>query len=111
VNQLRKIPATLAGKTLEGSVVRSNLQQGVLLSLLCRLDVNKLMEKGCYILGNADDIATLNGGNFLQIVSELLQEALSVAQQWCNRTQLSINPQWMMIFPFTRKRYINGLWS
>jgi hypothetical protein len=35
--------------------------------------------------------------------TELLQEALSMVQQWCDRTQLSINPQKMVIVPFTRK--------
>ena len=80
-----KIAATLAGKILEGSVVRGCLQQGVLLSLLCGLDVDKFMnglsEKCCYTLGYADDMAILNSKNFLQIVSELLQEALSMLQQ------------------------------
>jgi hypothetical protein len=112
---IRKITATLAGKTLEGSVARGYLQQGILLSLLCILNVDELMdrlsEKGCCTMGNADYIAILNSGNSLQIVSELLQEALSVAQQWCDRTQLSINPQKMVIFPFTGKRDLNGLWS
>jgi hypothetical protein len=89
--------ATLAGKTLEGSVARGCLQQDVLLSLLCSLDVDKFMdglsEKGCYTMGYAVDTTILNSGNFLQIVSELLQEVLSVLQQWCETTHLPINPQ------------------
>ena len=47
--------------------------------------------------------------NILKTVSKLLQEAVSMVQQWCDRTQLSINPQKMMIVPFTRKRDLKGL--
>jgi hypothetical protein len=64
-----KITATFAGKSLEGSVARGCLQQGVLFSLLCRLDVEEFMdrlsEKSCYTLGYADDMAILNSRNFL----------------------------------------------
>jgi hypothetical protein len=55
-------------------------------------------------LGYADDIAILISGKFPNTVSEHLQEALSKVQQWCDRTQLSINPQKMVIVPFTKKR-------
>jgi len=30
-------------------------------------------------------------------------------QQWCDRTQLSFNPQKMVVVPFTRKRDLKGL--
>lgn len=78
-------------------MARGCLQQGVLLSLLCGLDMDEFMdglsEKGCYALVYVDDMAILNNRNFLQIVSELLQEALSMLQQWCDRTHLPINAQ------------------
>jgi hypothetical protein len=32
-----------------------------------------------------------------------------MTQQWCDRTQLSINPQKMVTVPFTRKRDLRGL--
>jgi hypothetical protein len=54
-----------------------------------------------FTLGYADDIAILIHGKFRNTVSELLQEALSMVQCWCDRTQLSINPQKMVIVPFT----------
>ena len=66
--------------------------------------IRGLNENGCYTLGYADDIAILICGTFLHAVSELLQEALSVVQHWCNRTQLSISLQKMVIVPFTQKR-------
>ena len=93
----RKITATLARETLEGSVARGFPQGGVLLPLLCSLVVDKLIRglngNGCYTLGYADDIAILISGKFSNTVSELLQEALNMAQQWYDRTLLSINLQ------------------
>jgi hypothetical protein len=109
----RKITATLAGETLEGSVTRDCPQGGVLSPLLWSLVVDEpiggLNGNGYFTLGYADDIAILIHRKFPNTVSELLQEALSLVQQWCNRTQLSINPQKIVIVPFTRKRDLRGL--
>jgi hypothetical protein len=52
----------------------------------------------------ADDIAILISGKFPNINSELLQQALSMVHQWCDKTQLSINPQTMVTAPLTRKK-------
>jgi hypothetical protein len=74
--------------------------------------VDSLIEldgNGCYTLGCADDIAILICGKFVNTVSELVQEALSIVQQWCDRTQLSINPQKMVIVQFTQKGDLRGL--
>jgi hypothetical protein len=106
----RKITATLAGEILERSVVRGCSQGGVLSPLLWSMVVNELIGRlngnGYYTLGHANDIAIHIHGKLPNTVSELLQEALSMVQQWCDRTQLStsINPQKMVIIPFTRKR-------
>jgi len=95
-------------ETLEGSVARACPQGDILSPLPCSLVVIELIRglsvNGCYTLGYADDIAILICGTFLHTISELLQEALSVVQHWCNRIQLSINPQKKMIVPFARKR-------
>jgi hypothetical protein len=50
-----------------------------------------------------------NQQKFPNTVSELLQGASSMVQQWCDRTQLSINPQKMVIVPFTKKRDLRNL--
>jgi hypothetical protein len=109
----RKITATLAGETLEGSVARGCPQGGILSPLLWSLVVDELIGglrgNGHYTLEYADDIAILMCGKFPNTVSELLQEALSMVQQWCERTQLSINPQKMVIVPFTQNRDLRGL--
>jgi hypothetical protein len=105
----RKITATLAGETLEGSVARGCLQGGDLLPLLWRLVVEELIrgliENGCYTLGYADDIAILIRRKFLNTASDLLQEAVDR----CDRTQLSISPQKMVTVPFTWKWDLRGL--
>ena len=109
----RKIKPTLAGEALEGSVARGCPEEGVLLPLLWSLVVDELLRKlnenGCYTVGHADDIVTIIHGKFLNTTSELLQDALSMVQQWCDRTQLSMNPQKMVILPSTQKRYLRRL--
>jgi hypothetical protein len=90
----RKITVTLQEKQV-GSVARGCPQGGVLSPLLWSLVVKELIGglngNGYYTLGYADDIAILIHGKFLNTVSELLQEALSMVQQWCDRTHLSIH--------------------
>jgi hypothetical protein len=82
----RKIIATVAGETLKGSVARACPQGDVLSPLLWSLVVDELIgglnENGYYTLGYADDIAILVSGKFPYTVSELLQVALSMVQQW-----------------------------
>jgi hypothetical protein len=105
----RNITAMLAGEILDGSVARGCPQGGVLSPLLWSLVVDKLTGglngNGCYTLAYADDIAILIHRKFPHTVS---QEALSTVQQWCDRTQLSINPQKKVIVPFTWKRDFKG---
>lgn len=88
-------------------MARDCLQWGVLSPLLWSLVADELTtglnENGCYMLGYADDIAILASGRFAYTVSQLLQEALGMAQQWCERTQLSINPRKMVTVPVTRE--------
>jgi hypothetical protein len=62
-----------------------------------------------YVIGYADDIANIINGKFFQTVSEVFQTALCKDQQWCERTDLSINPNKTVITPFTTKRNIRGL--
>jgi hypothetical protein len=63
----------------------------------------------CYTLGDADGIAILISIKFPNTVSELLHKALSTLQQCCDRTQLSINAQKIVIVPFIRKRDLRSL--
>jgi hypothetical protein len=108
----RNIVVTLLGETLGVSVAGGGPQGGVLSPLLWSLVVDDLWElndSGYYTVGYADDIAILINGKFPQTVSEVLQTALCTVQQVYERTNLSINPNRMVILPFTRKRNIKGL--
>jgi hypothetical protein len=103
----------LSGETLGASAARGCLQGGVLSPLLWSLVVDDLIwginSNGYYTVGYADDIAILINGKFPHTVSEVLQTALHTVQQWCERTNLSINPNKTVIIPFTRKRNTKGL--
>jgi hypothetical protein len=89
--------ATLARESVEGSVASGSLQ-GVVLWL------KGLNENGRFTLGYADEIPILISGKFLNTVSELLHESLQY-----DRTQVSVNPQKMVVIPFTRMRDLMGL--
>jgi retron-type reverse transcriptase len=97
------------GETLRVSTAKGCPQGGVLSPLLWSLAVDELLrelnDSGYYTVGYADDIAILINGKFPQTVSEVLQ----TVQQWCKRTNLSINPNKMVIILFTSKRDIRGL--
>jgi hypothetical protein len=65
--------------------------------------LGELNEGGYYAIGYADDIAILINGKFPQTFSEVLQTALALVQQWCDRTGLSINSSKTVVIPFTKK--------
>jgi hypothetical protein len=46
--------------------------------------------------------------NSSHTVSEVLQTALGMVQLWCYKTQQSINPNKILITPFTKKRDIRA---
>jgi hypothetical protein len=62
-----------------------------------------------YTVAHADNNAILINGNFPHTVLEVLQTAPCIVQQWCDRKNLSINPNKMVIIPFTTKREIMKL--
>jgi hypothetical protein len=63
---------------------------------------------GYYTVVYADDIAIING-KFFQTASEVLLTALCTVQEWCERTNLSINPNKTVFIPFTRRKNMKGL--
>jgi len=87
---------TFAGKTVEEYVTKGCLQRGVLLPLLWGLVVDELirgLNESCYYtLEYEYTVAIPMNGRFPNNVSEILQEALGMVLQWCERTWLSINP-------------------
>jgi hypothetical protein len=61
-----------------------------------------------YTIGYADDIAIVINGKSLQTLSEVLYTALSMVQQWCDKTHFFNNPNKTAITPFSRNRDISG---
>jgi len=96
----RQLTATLAREILEGSVCKGAFYRPCCVAWLDEL-TEGLNENGCYTLGYADYITIVISGKFPNTVSELLQGASGMVQQRCDRTQLSITPQKMVIIPFT----------
>jgi hypothetical protein len=69
----------------------------------------ELNDNEYYTIRYVNDIAILIIGKFPQTMSEVLQTDLGIVLQWCDRTNFSINPNMMVIIPFSRKRGIKGL--
>jgi hypothetical protein len=64
---------------------------------------------GYYAAGYADNTVILINRKFPLTAFEVLQTALGLIQQWCHRTDLSINPGTMVVIPFTKKKTLKGL--
>jgi len=97
---------------LQGSGDEDCSQGSILLPLLYSLVVEELKglnENDCYTLGYVNDTTILISRKFPQHHLRAFQETVRMVQQWCNRTQPSINPQKMRIVPFTKKRDLMGL--
>jgi hypothetical protein len=100
----------LSGETTRAFAARGFPQGGALSPLLWSLVVDELLLElngnDQYTVGYAHDTAILINGKFPQTVSEVLQTALCIVQQWCDRIKLSIYPNKTALIPFTWKRNI-----
>jgi hypothetical protein len=105
----RKITAMLTGDTLERSVAGDCPHGGVLSTMMWSLVVDKLNENEYCTVGYADDIAIPIRRKFLPRSQSFYKRLWVCIQQWCYRNQLSINPQKMVMVPFTRKRDLRDL--
>jgi hypothetical protein len=70
---------------------------------------NSINSNGYYTVGYADDIAILINGKFPHTVAEVVLTTQCTVQNWCENTNLSINPNKMVTINFSRKRGIKGL--
>jgi hypothetical protein len=86
--------ATLTGETMKVSGAKSSLQRGILLTNICETwlyEVNEGIDRnGCYKIVYA--LSSISR-KFPNMVSQRLQESLSVEQHWCGKRQISIHPQ------------------
>lgn len=85
-------------------------QGGVLPPLLWCLVINDLIkalnDRNFQTEGFSDDLATLLRGKFVNVLCDLLQTALNIVSDWCDRNELSINPAKTKMILFTKKNKI-----
>ncbi|XP_067204590.1 uncharacterized protein [Linepithema humile] len=96
-----------------GWVGRGCRQGGVLSPLLWCLVADGLLkaldDRGFTAQGYADDVAILVRGPFLETLLELMQGALEVVEEWCQRTGLAVNPLKTGLTVFTRKYKVDTI--
>lgn len=109
----RMITTSLQGETVKFRAARGCPQGGVLSPLLWSLLVDDLLAIiqlwEVEVQAYADDLVLLIKGDNNTTISLVLQEVLNTIMNWCEREEMSINPQKMVIVPFTKKRKLNGL--
>lgn len=109
----RSIQISMFGQTTNALINRGCPQGGVLSPLLWDLVVNELLERlnnlGYYTQGYADDIVILIQGKYLNTISEVMQSALKLVENWCSKVNLVVNPTKTTLIPFTRKRKLEAL--
>src|SRR6201996_7291449 len=83
-------------------------QGGVLPPLLWCLVVNELITelnvKNFQTEAFSDDL-----GKFINVLCDLLQTALNIVTNWCDKNELNVNPEKTKMIIFTRKRKIDGI--
>ena len=109
----REIQCTIFKDTVKILTTRGCPQGGVLSPLLWNLVANELIvllnKKGFRTIGFADDVFISITGKFLDTLSNLLQSALNLVQNWCTKVGLKVNPNKTVIVPFTNRRKLQGL--
>ncbi|KAL0820148.1 hypothetical protein ABMA28_005307 [Loxostege sticticalis] len=109
----RIIHSDLLGDSMIVKTTRGCPQGGVLSPLLWSLVVDpiivKLNKGPYYTVGYADDLVILARGRFPATVSDIMQKALSMLEEWCDENHLSVNPGKTTVIPFTRLRKLTGL--
>lgn len=109
----RTATTEIGGRTFSVSVKRGCPQGGVLSPLLWTMVVDNLLTRlnrvGLFTQGYADDIVILLTGKDLYTLGGLMQNALSVVENWCTVEGLSVNPSKTSLVLFTNKRSVNNL--
>lgn len=106
----RHLHATLNGVSVTATTRRGCPQGSVLAPLLWLLVVDGLLVKleanNIVALGFADDIVVLTKGKYVSTLSELMQSALVVVENWCTSIELAVNPSKTKMILFTKNRKI-----
>ncbi|KAL1447090.1 hypothetical protein WDU94_000567 [Cyamophila willieti] len=109
----RNIKINLFGESMNAVITKGCPQGGVLSPLLWNLVVDELLDKlnnqGYYAQGYADDIVILIRGKYLSTISDVMQSALNIVENWCEEVNLRVNPNKTTLIPFTLKRNLEEL--
>ena len=105
----RRIVSCRQGSTtVTGQVIGGSPQGGVLSPKLWCFVVKDLLlelsEGGFEAEGYADNIAILDKGKSVQEVVRRMQQALVIVERWCERVNLSVNPDKTQCVLFTKCR-------
>jgi retron-type reverse transcriptase len=107
----RKIITKIGDSSVTATAVKGCPQGGVLSPLLWSIVadslLNKLNQNGFETQGYADDIVIIIRGRHDEIISNLMQNALNVVNDWSREENLKVNPNKTTIIPFTRRRKLH----
>ena len=106
----REITAKLGETTATIEASRGCPQGGVLSPLLWSVVVDDLLtslsSNGYDVQGYADDLVIVVRGKHDEVISNLMQNALTRIWDWCVSSGLSINPSKTVIVPFTKRKKV-----
>ena len=91
---------------LSDSTVEKQVKNGCPLLWNLAIDelLNILNSTGIWCQAYADDVAICITAKDIHTASELMRNALSKVEKWCNKVNLSVNPQKAELMLFTKKR-------
>ena len=104
----REIHTSMCNEEIIANTTRGCPQGGVLSPLLWALvadELLKALESAGFtnIQGYADDLVIVIKGSDEGTISSLIQQALNVVKQWCDKEGLCVNPSKTTIVPFTNR--------
>ena len=104
----RDIQSNLSDSTVEKQVKNGCQQGGVISPLLWNLVIDELLNilnaTGIWCQAYADDVAICITAKDIHTASELMRNALAKVEKWCNKVNLSVNPQKTELMSFTKRR-------
>lgn len=107
----RSMTTTLGSKSLTVTAMKGCPQGGVLSPLLWSIVVDELLTElsnhGLEVQGYADDLVVMIRGKCERILTDLMQNALNLVWNWCQKEDLSINPAKSVLVPFTKRRNLD----
>ena len=107
----RQITANIGGTAVSVLAKKGCPQGGVLSPLLWSMVVDNLItelnDARFNTQGYADDLVVMIVAKHDDTLSQMMQNALNMINNWCLKEDLNINPNKTVIVPFTNRRKLN----